>query len=334
MTKTMKAMVVTSLGGPEVMAMQKIPLLWPRGPRDVLVRLKAASINPADTWFRRLGGYVQGDQPFVIGHDGAGIVEDVGSSVASVKPGDSVCFCNGGIGGETGTYAEFSVVPEWQLVRIPRKIDFIHAAALPLVGITIWEALIDRARLRSNESVLIHAGAGGTGHMGIQIAKAKGARVATTVSSPAKGRFAAELGADHVIFYRKEDFVTAGKTWSKGGFQVALDNVGADILQRTYAAMAPYGRVATLIGTPADDAETTAYNTNLTIHNVMMLTPMWFGLTRRLREQAKRVMSALDLVKSGKIKIVVDRTYPLSRAGAAHTYLESGRVLGKVVLEI
>ena len=274
MTRSMKAMVVTALGGPENLAMQEIPLLWPRGPRDCLVRLKAAALNPADTWFRRLGGYVQGEQPFVLGHDGAGIVEEVGKGVTTMKPGDRVCFCNGGIGGETGTYAEYAVVPEWQLVHIPKGMDFIHAASLPLVAITIWEALVDRARVKRNENVLVHAGAGGTGHVAIQIAKALGARVATTVSGPAKARFAAEIGADLVINYRRQDFVAKGKAWSNGGFQVALDNVGAEVMQRTYGAMAPYGRVVTLIGTPADDEQSTACIANLTIHNVMMLTPM------------------------------------------------------------
>jgi NADPH2:quinone reductase len=334
MARTMKAMVVTALGGPEVMAARKIPLIWPRGGRDCLVRLKAASLNPADTWFRRLGGYVQASQPLVLGHDGAGIVEEIGAGVTQLRPGDRVCFCNGGIGGETGTYAEFSVVPEWQLAKIPRSVDFIHAAALPLVAITIWEALVDRARLKTGEAVLIHAGAGGTGHIGIQIAKARGARVATTISSPAKAKLVTELGADCAIHYRKQDFVVAGKAWSKGGFQVALDNVGAEIMQRTCAAMAPYGRVVTLIGTPGDDGESTAYNSNLTIHNVMMLTPMWRELAGRLRQQAERVRRALDMTAKGKIRVVVDRTFPLVRAGAAHAYLEGGKAVGKIVLEI
>jgi NADPH2:quinone reductase len=329
----MRAIVVTDCGGPEVLEFRDVALQWPRGPSDVLVRLKAAAVNPADAYFRRFGPYVDPKRPFIPGHDGAGEVEAVGSLVRRFRPGDAVCFCNGGIGDQPGTYAEYAVVPSGQLVGKPQGVDFHQAAALPLVAITLWEALYERARVKAGEHVLIHAGAGGTGHIGIQLARLAGARVATTVSVPAKAKLAAELGAELVISYREQDFVAATQDWTNGrGLDVALDNVGPEVMQRTFSAMKPYGRVVTLTGTPADTADGAAYNANLTIHNVMMLTPMWRGLTANLRHQAGLVRRSIDLLASGKLCIAIDRVFPLSEAAAAHRRLESGESVGKIVL--
>jgi NADPH:quinone reductase len=330
---TMMAIVATTLGGPEVLELRAVPLPWPRGAHDALVRLQAAALNPADIYFRQLGGYLKTDAPLILGHDGSGIIEAVGTEVRYFRPGDRVCFCNGGIGGDYGTYAEYAIVPEAQLIRIPAPVEIMQAAALPLVAITVMESLYDRALLREGEHVLIHAGAGGTGHLAIQLARLRGARVATTVSSEAKARLAAELGAECPILYRDEDFVEASRVWTDGrGLDVALDNVGAQTLQRTFRAMAPYGRIATLMGTPGDDADTTAYDMNLTLHNVMMLTPMRLGLMERLRQQAEHIAEAVGWLGEGRLRIVIDRIFPLADVAEAHRYLESGTAVGKVVL--
>ena len=335
MTGRMKAIVATAKGGPEVLVPQQVSLSWPAGSGDVLVRLRAAALNPADVWFRKLGGYLEPTGPFILGHDGAGIVEAVGSNVVNVKPGDRVCFCHGGIGGAPGTYAEFAVVPAELLAAIPANVDFVTAAALPLVFITLSEALCDRARVTAGESVLIHAGAGGTGHVGVQLAKLRGARVATTISGSKKASLVQELGADLAIPYREKDFVAVAMDWTAGrGLDVALDNVGPDIMLQTFKAMAPYGRVVTLMGIAGDTPETHAYNGNLTVHNVMMLTPMWLGLADRLRAQARHVRDGLALVAEGKLRVIVDRVFPLEEAAAAHAYLESGKAVGKVALSI
>ena len=143
------AVVATEKGGPGVLKRAQVDLAWPRGPLDVLVELKAAALNPAAIFFRQLGGYVAGPEPFVLGHDGMGIVREVGPEVTLVKPGDRVCFCNGGIGGTLGTYAEAAVVPEWQLARVPDTVDDLTAAALPLVAITCWESLYERAAVQA-----------------------------------------------------------------------------------------------------------------------------------------------------------------------------------------
>lgn len=211
--------------------------------------------------------------------------------------------------------------------------DDLTAAALPLVAITAWEALYDRARLQAGEYVLIHGGAGGTGHVAVQLARIRGAHVAATVSSQDKARIVTDLGADCSINYQTADFVKETLAWS-GGVHVAFDNAGAEVMQATFRAMAPYGRVVSLMGTPADDADLTAYNLNLTLHNVMMLTPMWKGLESRLREQAQIIQQALGLVAAGKLTIRHAANFPLAKAGKAQAMLESGKAVGKVTLRI
>lgn len=331
----MKAVVLNGTGGPEVLELAQVDLPWPRGSTDVLVRLKAAALNPADSYFRAYGPYLKGEGPCILGHDGAGVVEEVGAAVTRVRPGDEVCFCNGGIGGAPGSYAEFAVVPHTQLVHKPASVDFARAAGLPLVLITAWEALYDRADVRSGEHVLIHAGAGGTGHMATQLAHLRGARVAATVSSEAKSEFVRDFGVERPILYRQTDFVDEVKAWSAGkGAEVALDNIGAEGMQRTFRAMAPYGRVVTLMGTPADDADLTAYVMNLTIHNVMMLTPMLLGRQDLLDRQAERVAQGIALLAEGRLKLHVAESFALADIRAAHARLDAGGVTGKIVLHI
>ena len=328
-----KAVVATDKGGASVLKLSDVELAWPQGPSDVLVELRAAALNPADVFFRELGGYLSGPQPFVLGHDGMGVVKAVGSSVTRVKPGDRVCFCNGGIGGAFGTYAEAAVVPEWQLARVPDSVDDLTAAALPLVAITCWEALYERAAVQPGECVLIHGGAGGTGHVAVQLAALRGARVAATVSSAEKAAIVMALGAELPINYRETDFAEAALDWS-GGLQVAFDNAGPEVMQKTYRAMAPYGRVVTLMGVAPDDADLNAYNLNLTLHNVMMLTPMWTGHTGRLTEQAAIVEQALSLVAAGKLRLRLSESFALADAAKAQTVLESGQAMGKVTLRM
>ncbi len=335
MTVKMHAMVAAGCGGPEVLQRQSVPLGWPAGPGSLLVRLTAASVNPADAWFRALGPYVKSDSPLVLGHDGAGVVEAAGSDVTGFTAGDRVCFCYGGIGATPGTYAEFAVVPEAVAAGIPPEVDDSHAAALPLVAITAWEAMYDRAQVKPDEHVLVHAGAGGTGHMAIQLARLAGASVATTVSTPEKAAFVTGLGAQLVIDYRKQDFAAAALSWTQErGLDVALDNLGADAMQRTFRAMAPYGRVVTLMGVAGDDSESTAYSRNLTLHNLMMLTPMWLGLEDRLAAQGAILRQALSLLAAGRLQVHIAERFALSEVASAHARLEAGSMTGKIVLDI
>jgi NADPH2:quinone reductase len=327
------AAVMERPGDPAVLKLKKLPLAWPGRPNQVLVRLRAAGINPADTFFRALGPYLGDGTDCVLGHDGAGVVEAVGAEVTKVKPGDPVCFCHGGIGGAPGTYAHHAVVPERLLVAKPANVSFEEAAALPLVFITAWESLAERAQVKAGERVLIHAGAGGTGQIAIQVARHLGGRVAATVSSEDKARRVAELGAERPILYRDEDFVAAARSWTEDrGLDVALDNVGPETLRRTFEAMAVYGRVVTLMGLAADTDDTLAYNRNLTLHNVMMLTPMWQGMSARMAVQADYMARGMALLGDGKIEVEVAECYDLESVADAHRRLEAGGSSGKIVL--
>lgn len=332
---TCEAVVMREIGAPEVLEIQEIQLPWPGKPDEVLVRLEAAGVNPADTFFRALGTYLGEGPGTVLGHDGAGVVEAVGGDVTSVHIGDRVCFCNGGVGGAPGTYARYAVVPEWLLAQIPDSVEMTTAAALPLVFITAWEAFSERAMVKTGETALIHGGAGGTGQIAIQVARELGARVAATVSSDEKANVVRARGAEIAINYRDNDFVAVAREWTDGaGINVAFDNAGPEIFRQTLSAMAPYGRIVTLMGTPGDLEDETAYNNNLSIHNVMMLTPMWLGLEAERRRQGNIVHRAMEWLGDGRIEIQVAATYPLEKAGAAHAHLEMGGMTGKIVLTI
>jgi NADPH2:quinone reductase len=334
MSFSSEAAVMRGVGTPDVFEIQEIHLPWPGASNEVLVRIQSAGINPADTFFRALGPYIGDGIGAVLGHDGAGVVEAVGDSVSQVEVGDRVCFCNGGLGGEPGTYARHAVVPEWLLAKVPDTVELATAAVLPLVFITSWEALCERAQIRQDESALIHGGAGGTGQIAIQVARELGARIATTVSSDAKAELVHSLGAEIAINYLVDDFVAATRDWTNDeGVNVAFDNAGPEVFQQTLAAMATYGRIVTLMGTPGDVDET-AYNNNLSIHNVMMLTPMWLGMEGERRRQGEIVRRAMDWLGSGRIKVNVNATYPLEQVAEAHRHLEQGGMTGKIVLMV
>ncbi len=213
----MKAVLMTAAGSPEVLQIQEVvnPAV-PVGNTKLLIRLVAAGVNPIDTKLRSRGTFYPELMPAILGCDGAGIVEAVGAGVQRFRPGDAVYFCYGGLGAGFGNYAEYTVIDERFVAPKPTSVSFAEAAAAPLVLITAWEALYERGRLEPGERVLIHGGAGGVGHVAIQLAKLKGAAVSTTVSSPEKANFVKQLGADEVIFYKQTDFVQAALNWTDG----------------------------------------------------------------------------------------------------------------------
>ncbi len=167
----MKAVVMTAVGGPEVLEPRELPRPGLRGPRDLLIRLRAAGVNPVDTKLRARGTYYPDRLPAILGLDGAGVVEETGPEASLYRPGDAVAFCYGGLGDHPGTYAEYAVVDERFVAPKPEGLGFAEAAALPLVGITAWESLHERAHLGSGQRVLVHAGAGGVGHVAVQLAR-------------------------------------------------------------------------------------------------------------------------------------------------------------------
>lgn len=222
----MRAVLMTAVGGPDVLALAELPEPELAEEHDVRVHVRAAGINPVD-YKLRSGGTIGGPLPAILGWDGAGVVESVGPAVARVRPGDEVYFCDGGFGPTPGTYQEVKVVDERVLAHKPRGLSFVEAAAAPLVTITAWEALRERARARDGQTVLVQAGAGGVGHMAVQIARLSGARVATTVSAGQKTELASSLGAELCINYRRDDVGERLRAWTgMDGADVVHDTVG------------------------------------------------------------------------------------------------------------
>jgi NADPH2:quinone reductase len=331
----MKAMVMTATGGPEVLGLRDLPLPTLRGPRDLLVRLRAAGVNPVDTKLRARGTFYPERMPAILGCDGAGVVADVGSEVRRFRPGDDVYFCNGGIGGETGCYAEYTVVDERHAAAKPRAVDFATAAAAPLVLITAWESLYDRGRLHADHTVLIHAGAGGVGHVAVQLARRSGGRVCATVGSPEKAALVRALGAEETVLYREVDFDDAVLSWTDGvGVDVALDTVGGTTFAKTFPAVRHYGDLVTLLQPPADVDWKVARLRNLRVSLELMLTPMYDGLEDALAHQADILAQCAHLIDTGHLRLHVSRRFPLEDAAEAHRLIEAGGVTGKLVLEI
>ncbi|MDP2784170.1 MAG: zinc-dependent alcohol dehydrogenase family protein [Sulfurimicrobium sp.] len=329
----MKAILMTGAGGPEVLQLADVPMPELPSPSHIRVKLRAAGVNPVDTKLRK-GGVPA--LPAILGCDGAGVVESVGAAVTRFKPGDEVFFFHGGIGGEPGNYAEYTVIHADYAAARPAGLAMNEAAALPLVWITAWESLLDRAQLKAGETVLIHAAAGGVGHVAVQLAKHLGARVAVTVSGPDKAAFVRQLGADKIIDYRTEDFVAAAQDWTGGqGVDVVFDTVGGDTFCRSFAAARVYGRVVTLLQTACEAADMkTARSRNQSIHYELMLTPMQLGMHEVRVKQREMLEAASALIEAGKLKVTVSRTLPLEQATEAHRLIEAGHVSGKVVLEI
>ncbi len=330
----MKAVLMTKVGSPEVLHLEEVPTPQPEN-TELLVRLVAAGINPIDTKLRSRGTFYPDGLPAILGCDGAGIVEAVGAGVQHFRPGDEVYFCYGGLGGHQGTYAEYTVVDERFVARKPTTISFAQAAAAPLVLITAWEALYERGKLEPGEKVLIHAGAGGVGHIAIQLAKLKGADVITTISSPDKANFVQELGANQVIFYQQTDFGQAVLDWTQGeGVDLAFDTVGGKTFQQTFPTVRVYGDIVTILEPDANTVWKIARQRNLRIGLELMLTPMLLGLIPSLEHQSNILQQSAALIDQGNLKIQVNHQFPLQEAARAHQLLEAGSITGKIVLQI
>jgi len=330
----MRAIVMNKMGGPEVLELQELATPCIIEPTDLLVRLKAAGINPVDTKMRQ-GAYPLENLPTILGCDGAGTVAEVGSGVHSIKAGDDIYFFYGGLGTVPGNYAEYIVIDEGSAVPKPASLDYIHAATAPLVLITAWESLHGRARLQSGQTILIHAGAGGVGHVAIQLAKIAGATVFATVGTPEKAEFVRSLGADEAILYKETDFVDAVMGLTNGtGVDIAMDNVGGPLFQATFPAIRYYGDLVTLLQPDNEVDWTTARMRNLRISLEIMLTPFKFGLRDALLQQQMILADCAKLIDNGLLKIHVSKVLPLEQATEAHKMIEAGSTTGKIVLQI
>ena len=326
--------MMTAIGDPDVLALQDIDEPEIATATQIKVRLKAAGVNPVDTKIRRNGLFYDNPLPAVLGCDGAGEVIETGSAVSQFKPGDKVWFCHGGLGREQGNYAEYTVVDQRWVSLMPETSSFAEAAALPLVLITAWGALFGRGGLQSGQTVLIHAGAGGVGHVAIQLAKLTGAKVITTVISEQKTEFVKALGADEAILYTQNGFVDAVNELTGGkGADLVFDTVGADVFKESIMATAHFGRLVTLLD-PGELSLAEARMRNLLIGFELMLTPMLRDLPEARDQHVEILKQCAQWVDQGLLKAHVSKQLPLTEAVIAHEMIETGHTIGKIVLDI
>jgi NADPH2:quinone reductase len=329
----MRAVVMTAVGGPEVLALEDVPEPELAGEHDVRVRLRAAGINPVD-YKLRSRGTIGGHLPAVLGWDGAGIVDAVGSAVTRVRPGDEVYFCDGGFGPVPGTYQELKVLDERYLAHKPRRLSFVEAAGAPLVTITAWEALRERARVSAGQSVLVQGGAGGVGHMAVQIARLAGARVATTISSTSKAELASAFGAELCIDYKREDVGERLRAWTgTDGTDIVHDTVGGRTFSASFALVRPYGDLVSNVESAwEDEAFKALHDRNLRVSFTWMPSPSVFGWPEHRERQRAILEQAAAHLENGELRVQVGATFPLERAADAQRALEAGEVTGKAVL--
>jgi NADPH:quinone reductase-like Zn-dependent oxidoreductase len=301
MTNTMRAIVAQRAGGPEVLVETEVPKPAP-GAVEVLVRVHAAGVNPTDWKSRSRGRTTTVEAPYIPGYDVSGVVEAVGGGVQLYRPGDEV-FGMPLFPKPAGAYAEYVVAPPRHFAPKPASLDHVTAAGLPLAGLTAWQALVDHADIHAGQRVLIHAAAGGVGHLAVQIAKARGAHVIATASA-AKHDFVRGLGADEVIDYRTQDF-----TRETGDLDVVLDTICGDYAPRSRGLLKPGGTYIAL----ADHTD----------KDFLLVEPDHAG------------MKALaHMAETKTLTVTVDSVFPLADAAKAHEHGEKSGSTGKIVLTV
>jgi NADPH:quinone reductase-like Zn-dependent oxidoreductase len=310
---TMRVITQNALGGPEVLEVAEVDRPAPRA-NEILIRVRAAGLNPTDWKHRATGGFL-GEPPFTLGWDVSGVVEAVGVGVARFKPGDEVFGMLSYPWGH-GSRAEYVAAPARAFVHKPAGIDHTQAGALPLVSLTAWQALVENAELQPGQRVLIHAAAGGVGHVAVQIAKARGAYVIGTASA-AKHDFLRELGVDEAIDYRETDFTEAVKD-----VDVVLDMLGGETALKSFRVLRPGGILVSIVPIGKDDFYEEAER--LGVRAVRMLV-----------DADRADMEAVaELVEAGKLRATIAKTFPLADAAEAHALGATGRTAGKLVLTV
>ena len=322
----MKAIRVHQPGGPEELRIEEAPTPKP-GAEDVIVKLEAAGVNFIDVYHRT--GLYKMPLPFTPGMEGAGIVESIGERVIEWQPGDRVAWAMA-----PGSYAEYAVVPAAKLVRVPDGIDTQTAAAVMLQGMTAHYLTRSTFPLKSGDTAIVHAAAGGAGLLITQFAKSVGARVIGTVSTPEKAALAKDAGADEVVLYTEQDFEAEAKRLTGGkGVDVVYDSVGKTTFEKSLNSLRPRGTLV-LFGqssgsVPPFDAAI------LNQKGSLYLTRPTLGhyvLTRE--ELVWRSDELFTAILEGKLKVRVDRVYPLAEAAQAHRDLESRKTTGKLLLKV
>lgn len=330
----MQAVVMTKAGDVEVLEYRQIAEPQISAENQVKIKIQAAGVNPIDTKIRRRAMFYPDNLPAVLGCDMAGEVVETGAAVSQFKLGDKVWACHGGLGNEQGNYAEYTVMEARWLALMPKTATFTTAAAAPLVLITAWGALFERGALQAGETVLIHAGAGGVGHVAIQLAKIKGARVISTVSDQQKARLVKSLGADEVIIYTQEDVPERVQALTEGhGVDLVLDTVGGEVFTQSIQSIAYFGRIVTLLD-PGKVDLSEARIRNVTIAFELMLTPMLRHLEIARDQHIDILQQCATLMDKGLLTIHIGQIMPLAEAQQAHRLIEQGHSVGKVVLRL
>lgn len=314
MAETMKAVRLHRYGGPEVLTFEDAPRPEP-GDDEVLIRVAASGVNPIDC-VTRAGDFARiwPEHPFpaIVGWDVSGVVERVGAAATRFRPEEEV-YTMARFPEMAGAYAEFVAAPESNLAIKPKSLDHVHAAAVPLVALTAWQALFDTARLSSGQTALIHAAAGGVGHVAVQLAKWKGATVIGTASARNEA-FLKELGVDRVIDYSATDVEQ-----SLDDVDVQLDSLGGAPRQRQWGVMRKGGFLVSIKGAVSEE--------EAAAHEVR-------AAAVRVRPNAGQLAEIAALIDEGRIRIVVDAIYPLAEATTSHKHVEGGHTRGKVVLRV
>jgi NADPH2:quinone reductase len=320
----MKAIQVSQVGGPEVLKLVNLPTPDPK-PNEALVQIKATGVNFIDVYFRE--GRYPAPLPFINGQEAAGVVVAVGSDVRTLRLGDRVAYTN-----VLGSYAEYAAVPADRLVKIPRELAFNQAAAAMLQGMTAHYLSHSTYPIKSGNTVLIHAAAGGVGLLLVQMAKNLGARVIGTAGSEEKAQRARDAGADEVIVYTKQDFEPETRRLTEGqGVHVVYDGVGKDTFEKDLTVLRPHGYLVLFGGAsgpvpPFDLMQ-------LTKHGSLFVTrPSLQHCVATREELEQRSHDVLQMIVRGDLKLRIHKTYPLEQAQQAHRDLEGRKTTGKLLL--
>jgi len=320
----MKAIQIQQTGGPEVLTLADIPVPTLKA-GEALVKVHASGINFIDVYYRE--GRYKTELPFIDGQEGAGIVEAVGEGVSEFKPGDAVVWCH-----VLGSYAEYAAVPLAMLVHVPQNLDLKLAAAVMLQGMTAHYLAHSTFPLKSGDTALVHAAAGGTGLLLTQMASQAGARVIATVSTEEKAKLAREAGAAEVIRYTQADFEAETKKLTEGrGVDVVYDSVGRTTFDKSLNVLRARGMMVLYGGSsgPVPPFDLIGLSTRGSLF-VTRPTLKHYILTRD--ELLARAGAVLAAVEAGKLKVRMEHTYPLSEASQAHLDLEGRKTTGKLLL--
>lgn len=328
----MKAIAIEQFGDKNVFQPMDISIPCIEA-NQVLIRVAATSINPVDIKIRQgLVADIAPDFPAILHGDVAGVIEAVGNEVTKFKVGDEVYGCAGGVKGMGGALAEYMVADVDLIAHKPKSLSMLETATLPLVSITAWEGLIDRAKVQAGQKVLIYGGTGGVGHIAVQLAKWVGAEVYATVSSEEKADIVLNLGADVAINYRQtsvEEFVA--EYTNDCGFDIVFDTVGNDNLQNAFQAAKLNGTVISTVSLSKQDL-TLLHSKGLTLHLVYMLIPMLWNSNRTYHGQI--LSRVADLVETGHVRPLLNsKLFSFIDVGTAHAYAESGTATGKIALK-